>query len=85
MDEYLVDIWTSEGKDTIKTYGSSIIDVVNSMVDLHHIEDIGEIRRLNDYESWKFSNKISLKELRDLKALVKDKAQIKFEISKEST
>ena len=85
MDEYLVDIWTSEGKDTIKTYGSSIIDVVNSIVDLPHIQDIGEIRRPNDHESWEFSTKISLKELRDLKALVKDKAQIKFEISKEST
>ena len=85
MDEYLVDIWTSEGKDTIKTYGNSIIDVVNSMVDLHYIKDIGEIRRPKDHESWEFSKKISLKELRDLKALVKDKAQIKFEISKEST
>ena len=85
MDEYFIDIRTSDGKDTIKTYGSSVIDVINSMVDLSYIKDIEKIRKSYDHKSWEFSKKISLKELRELKALVKDKAQIKFEISKEST
>ena len=83
MDEYLVDIFTDEGKDTIKTYGSSVIDVVNSMVDMHYVNELGEILRIKDQESWIFSNQISLKELRSLKALVKDKAQIKLSLAED--
>ena len=80
MDEYLVEIITDEGKDTIKTFGSSAIDVVNSMVDLPHIKELGEIIRTKDQESWIFSKQISLEELRSLKDLVKDKAQIKLSL-----
>ena len=80
MDEYLVEIITEEGKDTIKTFGSSAIDVVNSMVDLPHIKELGEIIRTKDQESWIFSKQISLEELRALKDLVKDKAQIKLSL-----
>ena len=80
MDEYLVEIITDEGKDTIKTFGSSAIDVVNSMVDLPHIKELGEIIRTKDQESWIFSKQISLEELRALKDLVKDKAQIKLSL-----
>ena len=81
MDEYLVEIITDEGKDTIKTFGSSAIDVVNSMVDLPHIKELGEIIRTKDQESWIFSKQISLEELRSLKDLVKDKAQIKLNLN----
>ena len=80
MDEYLVEIITDEGKDTIKTFGSSAIDVVNLMVDLPHIKELGEIIRTKDQESWIFSKQISLEELRALKDLVKDKAQIKLSL-----
>ena len=80
MDEYLVEIITEEGKDIIKTFGSSAIDVVNSMVDLPHIKELGEIIRTKDQESWIFSKQISLEELRSLKDLVKDKAQIKLSL-----
>ena len=81
MDEYLVNIITDEGEDTIKTYASSILDVVNSMVDMSHINDLGKIIRIRDDESWVFSNKISLEDLRSLKGLVKDKAQIKLNLN----
>ena len=81
MDEYLVNIITDEGEDTIKTYASSILDVVNSMVDMSHINDLGKIIRIRDDESWIFSNKISLEDLRSLKGLVKDKAQIKLNLN----
>jgi hypothetical protein len=80
VDEYLVEIITDEGKDIIKTFGSSVIDVVNSMVDLPHIKELGEIIRTKDQESWIFSKEISLEELRSLKDLVKDKAQIKLSL-----
>ena len=80
MDEYLVDIVTEEGKDTIKTFGLSVIDVVNSMVDLIHIQELGQITRIKDQESWIFTEEISLDELRSLKDLVKDKAQIKLSL-----
>tara|TARA_B110000503_G_C6988792_1_gene346429 strand:- start:216 stop:470 length:255 start_codon:yes stop_codon:yes gene_type:complete len=80
VDEYLVEIITDEGKDTIKTFGSSAIDVVNLMVDLPHIKELGEIIRTKDQESWIFSKQISLEELRALKDLVKDKAQIKLSL-----
>jgi hypothetical protein len=80
VDEYLVEIITDEGKDIIKTFGSSAIDVVNSMVDLPHIKELGEIIRTKDQESWIFSKQISLQELRSLKDLVKDKAQIKLSL-----
>ena len=76
----MVEIITEEGKDTIKTFGSSAIDVVNSMVDLPHIKELGEIIRTKDQESWIFSKQISLEELRALKDLVKDKAQIKLSL-----
>jgi len=81
VDEYLVNIITDEGEDTIKTYASSILDVVNSMVDMSHINDLGKIIRIRDDESWIFSNKISLEDLRSLKGLVKDKAQIKLNLN----
>mgnify|MGYP001346315861 CR=1 FL=1 len=81
MDEYLVNIITDEGEDTIKTYASSILGVVNSMVDMSHINDLGKIIRIRDDESWVFSNKISLEDLRSLKGLVKDKAQIKLNLN----
>ena len=81
MDEYLVNIITDEGEDTIKTYGSSILDVVNSMIDMSHINDLGKIIRVKDDKSWLFSNKISLEDLRSLKCLVKDKAQIKLNLN----
>ena len=81
MDEYLVEIITDEGKDTIKTFGSSAIDVVNSMVDLPHIKELGEIIRTKDKESWIFSKQISLEKLRSLKDIVKDKAQIKLNLN----
>jgi len=81
VDEYLVNIITDEGEDTIKTYASSILDVVNSMVDMSHINDLGKIIRIRDDESWVFSNKISLEDLRSLKGLVKDKAQIKLNLN----
>jgi|TARA_B110000503_G_C7102905_1_gene394637 hypothetical protein len=84
MDEYLVDIFTDAGKDTIKTYGSSVIDVVNSMVDLTFVQDINEITRAKDQKSWSFSKKSSLQELRSLKALVRDKAQIKLHLAEDS-
>ena len=84
MDEYLVEIITQEGKDTIKTFGFSVIDVVDSMVDLIHVQELGEIVRIKDQESWKFSQEISLEKLRSLKALVKDKAQIKLSLVEES-
>lgn len=80
MDEYLVDIVTEEGKDTIKTFGLSVIDVVNSMVDLIHVQELGQITRIKDQESWIFTEEISLDELRSLKDLVKDKAQIKLSL-----
>ena len=80
MDEYLVDIITEEGKDTIKTFGLSVIDVVNSMVDLIHVQELGQITRIKDQESWIFTKEISLDELRSLKDLVKDKAQIKLSL-----
>ena len=80
MDEYLVDIITEEGKDTIKTFGLSVIDVVNSMVDLIHVQELGQITRIKDQESWIFTEEISLDELRSLKDLVKDKAQIKLSL-----
>ena len=69
MDEYLVEIITEEGKDTIKTFGVSVIDVVNTMVDLIHVQELGEITRIKDQQSWTFSQQISLEELRSLKAL----------------
>ncbi|MDA9307471.1 hypothetical protein N9Q82_05730 [Gammaproteobacteria bacterium] len=81
MDEYLVNIITDEGEDTIKTYASSILGVVNSIVDMSHINDLGKIIRIRDDESWVFSNKISLEDLRSLKGLVKDKAQIKLNLN----
>jgi len=81
VDEYLVNIITDEGEDTIKTYASSILGVVNSMVDMSHINDLGKIIRIRDDESWVFSNKISLEDLRSLKGLVKDKAQIKLNLN----
>ena len=84
MDEYLVDIFTDAGKDTIKTYGSSVIDVVNSMVDLTFVQDINEITRAKDQKSWSFSKKSSLQELRSLKALVRDKVQIKLHLAEDS-
>lgn len=84
MDEYLVEIITDEGKDIIKTFGSSVIDVVNSMVDLPHIKELGEIMRTKDQESWIFSKQISLYELRSLKLMIKDQAQIKIAISMDS-
>ena len=80
MDEYLVDIITEEGRDTIKTFGLSVIDVVNSMVDLIHVQELGQITRIKDQESWIFTEEISLDELRSLKDLVKDKAQIKLSL-----
>ena len=84
MDEYLVEIITDEGQDTIKTFGSSAIDVVNSMVDMHHVNELGEIIRIKDQESWIFSKQISLNELRSLKLMIKDQAQIKIAISMDS-
>ena len=84
MDEYLVEIITEEGKDTIKTFGFSVTDVMDSMVDLIHVQELGEIVRIKDQESWKFSQEISLEKLRSLKALVKDKAQIKLSLVEES-
>ena len=84
MDEYLVEIITDEGKDIIKTFGSSVIDVVNSMVDFPHIKELGEIIRTKDQESWIFSKQISLNELRSLKLMIKDQAQIKIAISMDS-
>ena len=81
MDEYLVEIITDEGEEIIKTYASSILGVVNSMVDMSHINDLGKIIRIRDDESWVFSNKISLEDLRSLKGLVKDKAQIKLNLN----
>ena len=84
MDEYLVEIITQEGKDTIKTFGFSVIDVVDSMVDLIHVQELGEIVRIKDQESWKFSQETSLEKLRSLKALVKDKAQIKLHLEEDS-
>ena len=84
MDEYLVEIITEEGKDTIKTFGVSVIDVVNTMVDLIHIQELGEITRIKDQQSWTFSQQISLEELRSLKALVKDQAQIKLSLVEEN-
>lgn len=81
MDEYLVEIITEEGKDTIKTFGVSVIDVVNSMVDMHHIDELGEIIRVKDHERWIFSNKISLRELRSLKSMIKDKSEINMHLS----
>ena len=50
------------------------------MVDLPHIKELGEIIRTKDQESWIFSKQISLEELRALKDLVKDKAQIKLSL-----
>ena len=58
MDEYLVEIITDEGEEIIKTYASSILDVINSIVDMSHINDLGKIIRVKDDESWVFSNKI---------------------------
>lgn len=84
MDEYLVEIITDEGQDTIKTFGSSAIDVVNSMVDMHHVNELGEIIRIKDQESWIFSKQISLTKLRSLKLMIKDQAQIKIAISMDS-
>ncbi|MDB4166819.1 hypothetical protein N9671_01240 [Gammaproteobacteria bacterium] len=81
MDEYLVEIITDEGEEIIKTYASSILDVINSIVDMSHINDLGKIIRVKDDESWVFSNKISLEDLRFLKGLVKDKAQIKLNLN----
>jgi len=81
MDEYLVEIITEEGKDTIKTFGVSVIDVVNSMVDMQHIDELGEIIRVKDHERWIFSNKISLRELRSLKSMIKDKSEINMHLS----
>ena len=81
MDEYLVNIITEEGKDTIKTFGVSVIDVVNSMVDMHHIDELEEIVRVKDHEHWVFSNKISLMELRLLKSMIKDQSEIKIHLS----
>lgn len=81
MDEYLVEIITEEGKDTIKTFGESVIDVVNSMVDMHHVDELEEIVRVKDHERWVFSNKISLKELRLLKSMIKDQSEIKMHLS----
>jgi len=84
VDEYLVEIITDEGQDTIKTFGSSAIDVVNSMVDMHHVNELGEIIRIKDQESWIFSKQISLTKLRSLKLMIKDQAQIKIAISMDS-
>jgi hypothetical protein len=81
VDEYLVEIITDEGEEIIKTYASSILDVINSIVDMSHINDLGKIIRVKDDESWVFSNKISLEDLRFLKGLVKDKAQIKLNLN----
>ena len=84
MDEYLVEIITQEGKDTIKTFVFSVTDVVDSMVDLIHVQELGEIVRIKDQESWKFSQETSLEKLRSLKAFVKDKAQIKLHLEEDS-
>ena len=39
---------------------------------------------IKDQESWKFSQEISLEKLRSLKALVKDKAQVKLHLEEDS-
>ena len=80
----MVEIHSEDGEDVIKTYGKSAIDVVNTIVDFEWVHSIGEIVRVRDDEKWTFQDDISLNELRDLKALVKDKAQIEFVISKDS-
>lgn len=84
IDEFLVEINSEDGEDVIKTYGKSAIDVVNTIVDFEWVHSIDEIVRVRDGEKWTFQDDISLNELRDLKALVKDKAQIEFVISKDS-
>ena len=58
--------------------------MVSSMVDLTFVQDINEITRAKDQKSWSFSKKSSLQELRSLKALVRDKAQIKLHLAEDS-
>jgi hypothetical protein len=75
INEYLVNISTIDGEDTIKTFAYNHIQVVDLIVVNEHILEFNSITNIDTKKSWN-SKPGSLKELRLLRNKIKNKENI---------
>ena len=74
MDEFIVKATLVDGAViNLKTFGATIEEVVDNLVQMETIKWIEEVVRKKDNASWHLSDKNALSELREMRSQIKDK------------
>ena len=78
MDEFIVKATLVDGAViNLKTFGETIEEVVDSLVQMETIKWIEEVVRKRDNTSWHLSDKNALSELRKKRSQIKDEVSLK--------
>ena len=78
MDEFIVKATLVDGAViNLKTFGTTIEEVVDNMVQIETIKWIEEVVRKRDNASWHLSDKNALSELREKRSQIKDEVSLK--------
>ena len=78
MDEFIVKATLVDGAViNLKTFGTTIEEVVDNLVQMDTIKWIEEVVRKRDNTSWHLSDKNALSELREKRSQIKDEVSLK--------
>ena len=78
MDEFIVKATLVDGAViNLKTFGATIEEVVDNLVQMETIKWIEEVVRKRDNTSWHLSDKNALSELREMRNQIKDEVSLK--------
>ena len=78
MDEYIIKVIIEKGIEiNIKSYGSSIEEVVDNLVQMETVKKIEEAVRKKDGAKWHLSGKVSLSKLREIRSQIKNEVLLR--------
>lgn len=79
MDEYIVTVIMDNKQDELKTYASSTMQVLDSMVSFEDVQAIKSIYRVKDKKTWQHVD-ADLPKLRALRNKISDEGLIQQEL-----
>ena len=78
MDEFIVKAILEEGeKINLLTFGQTIEEVVDNLVQMETIQRVDEVIRKRDRAVWHLKDQDAIKKLRELRSQIKDEVLLK--------
>ena len=78
MDEFIVKATLEDGGViNLKTFGETIEEVVDTLVQMDTIKSIQRVVRRKDKASWRLTDKKALSKLRQIRSQIKDEVILK--------